>query len=278
MTNIGFQGEKGAYSEYVSKALFTNAQINGYYHFEDVFKALYQKKIHYGIIPIENSLAGSVYENFDLLSQYHFQIINECYLRIEHHLVSLSGTSFEHINTVYSHPQALAQCSVFFKQNPQLKPSFFYDTAGAAKYLSQSQSKTFAAIASTYAAKEYKLQILKSQLANLSKNYTRFLVIAPQINTKVNTSNANYKTSIAFIPKEEKQGVLFHLLKIFATRNINFLNIQSRPIPSKTFQYIFYLDIEGNQHTKEELQIALQELKKNCSSFQNYGSYLIGKN
>ncbi len=285
---IGFQGEVGAYGEYICKNLSDNAKVFSYHYFEDVFKALQKKELNLGVIPIENSLVGSIHENFDLLQKYHFKIISERLLKIQHTLMCRKNSSFKQIKKVYSHPQALSQCSDFFKENPQLKQKVFYDTAGAAKHLMEKKMQDGAAIASSYAAKQYDLQILNDKLANLTQNFTRFLVVTHQnqienINEKINLIPSNledqdYKTSIAFSPKKEEQGILFKLLEIFSKRNINFLRIESRPIPKQTFEYIFYLDIQGQckKSPTNPIQEALDLLQENCSQFQNYGSYPIG--
>jgi len=270
---IAFQGEPGAYSEAAGKNIFgLKHQFIHYKYFEDVFKAVKNNEVHRGVIPIENSLAGSIHQNYDLLQKYRLKIIQETHLRIEHVLMCHETTDLKKITEVRSHPQALAQCSQFFKRK-KISQQVWYDTAGAAKQLSEEQPTHIGAIASIYAAQLYKLKILKRNLENNHQNFTRFLAISTK-----DASLATYKgvkTSISIAPKKNQSGILFNLLEIFAAKKIDLLKIESRPMPNRYFEYIFYLDFEG--HAKSTpIKEALAELKKASASMQVFGSFLQG--
>ena len=228
MTSIAFQGERGAYSEIAAKKLFgNNITISPSFSFEEVFLKVKEKKVNYGVVPIENSLYGSVFETYDLLLQNSLSIISELNLQINHCLLASKNYKFNEIKKVYSHPQALGQCSVFLKslKNAQIIPA--YDTAGSALIsLNESQTPT-AAVASRNASELYGLKILKSNIQNNKENFTRFLVISNKI---LKRDFQNPKTSICFELKSIP-GALFKTLSVFALRDINLLKIESRPIP-----------------------------------------------
>ena len=279
--NIGFQGELGAYSQFAAKNLFGNqVQTVGYRYFEQVFKALKNQQIDFGVLPIENSLAGSIRENFDLLQKYDFNIIGETQLEIQHALIGFPNVSLKNISKVYSHPQALSQCSDFLKSHTFLKSKPFYDTAGAVKRVAEKKEYNCVAIANQFAAEYYGLTVIKNSISNQLQNYTRFIVIAPPETSFSFKGSNKYKTSISFSPKQEQQGILFKLLSIFAQRDINFLRIESRPIPSNTFKYLFYIDFENdlnNSNLSSKTQEALNLLSQECDSFKNYGTYPVGQ-
>jgi len=273
MVNIAFQGERGAFSEIASMKYFgVEVTVSPSFSFEDVFIKVKNGSVDFGIIPIENSLYGSVFETYDLLLQYSLIIVGELNLQINHCLLANQNYKQEEIKKIYSHPQALGQCSIFLKslKNAELVPA--YDTAGSALISLQDKSVPSAAVASREAAEIYNLKILKSHIQNNRENYTRFLIISKK---KMQNDFQNPKTSICFELKN-MPGALFKALSVFALRDINLLKIESRPIPHKPFEYMFYIDLIGNLK-EERVKNALSHLSEISLSIKKFGTYEAGK-
>jgi prephenate dehydratase len=273
MNKVAFQGERGAFSEIASKKFFTgNITTLPSFSFEDVFIKVKKGSAGFGVIPIENSLYGSVFESYDLLLKYSLTIIGELNLQINHHLLASNNYKLNQIKKVYSHPQALGQCSEFLKKlkNAKLVPT--YDTAGSALISLKDKSVANAAIASSEAAGIYNLKILKSNIQNNRENFTRFLVISKSKNYK---HVVKPKTSICFELKS-MPGALFKALSVFALREIDLLKIESRPIPHKPFQYIFYTDLLGSLED-EKVKKAINHLSEISISIKKFGTYEAGK-
>jgi prephenate dehydratase len=269
---IAFQGEYGAFSEQAAIAYFgKNSVPVPKENFKDVFEAVAAKQIPFGIIPIENSVFGSVHQNFDLLQEFSLHIVGELKLRIKMNLMALPKTSLNDIREVYSHPQGLGQSDKFLRtlKNVTLHP--FYDTAGAAKMISDELRVGAAAIASEQAANHYKLKILKKSIETDHRNFTRFLVLSP----KTIQPKHKAKTSLIFATKHIP-GSLVNCLSAFAQRDINLLKIESRPFVGKPWEYLFFVDIEANQ-TNKNCIAAVRELKEHTSYLKILGSYEVGK-
>ena len=272
---VAIQGAPGAYSEAAAKIIFGKRSTTvPMEHFNDVFRSVKDGAVHRGVIPIENSLAGSIHQNYDLLQSYKLKIVAETHLRVEHVLMCHNSTSLKALREVWSHPQALSQCSNFFAKRKSLKPVAFYDTAGAAQYISEKRPGHIGAVASIRAAKIYRLNVLKRNLENNHQNFTRFLGISKGDGSK--SVKGAIKTSISFAPKKNETGILFKMLGVFALRNISLLKIESRPIPNRAFEYLFYLDFEGSPMEKRRAR-AIEHLKEMSSMFQFFGSYPAGK-
>ncbi|MBZ0199959.1 MAG: prephenate dehydratase [Ignavibacteriaceae bacterium] len=268
-----FQGEKGAFSEIACKKYFGSAvDVFPCFSFEDTFINLKKGKVDYAVLPIENSLYGSVYETYDLLIKYSYPIVGELYLQINHNLVAPDKLEIKNIKKIFSHPQALGQCSKFLKtlKKAEILPS--YDTAGSAKMASEKNDGTTAAIASSEAAHLYKLKVLKKGIQNNKENYTRFVVISKKENSGV---VSNPKSSICFQLKSIP-GALFKALSVFALREIDLVKIESRPIPHKPFEYLFYIDLLGTTKEKK-LTLALTHLEEITDSIITLGNYKRGK-
>ena len=271
----GFQGVHGAYSEVATRqVLGARCTAVPFDSFEEVFDAIERGRVNRGVIPIENSLAGSIHQNYDLLLSHHLHIVAETHLRIEHVLMCHPTSSFRKLTEVRSHPQALAQCSNFLRRNKWLKPVADYDTAGAAKAIIENGTLTSGAIAGAYAAELYGLRILKRHLENSPGNFTRFLVIGrtpwrPQRGVKA-------KCSIAFTPAKNTAGILFRILGVFSLRDIDLLKIESRPDPRSPFEYLFYLDLAGSPK-EERVMRALEHLQEMVTHFRLLGTYPVGK-
>lgn len=268
MKIVAFQGERGAYSELAALKYFGGKiQLSPSLTFSSVFAKVKDGLCDAGIAPIENSLFGSVSENYDLLAEHSLFICGEVSLQINHCLLSHTKYKLNELQKIYSHPQALGQCSNFLnKLKAQIIP--VYDTAGAAKMIAENEEPFSAAIAGEPAAKAYGMNILQKQIQNNLKNYTRFLIICKDYSQK---KIRNPKTSICFELKDAP-GALFKALSVFALRDIDLTKIESRPIPSRTFEYRFYADMKGNLQD-DKIQKALNHLKEIAVFVKELGSY-----
>ncbi len=222
--------------------------------------------MEFGVVPLENSQAGSINETYDLLLAYPLNIFAEVILRVSHCLMALPGETLADITTIYSHPQALAQCDEFLsKLKVEVMPN--YDTAGSAKMIKEKKLKHCAAIASKRAAHIYGLEILAPEIETSANNYTKFVAISKQ---KARRAQRN-KTSLVFAT-EHKPGSLFRVLGIFARRNINLAKLESRPSRAKPWEYVFYADFEGHLDD-QACQEAIGELQKETTFIKILGSY-----
>lgn len=263
---VAFQGEPGAYSEQAIYEYFGQVDTLPCEYFDDVFSKVGSGQCEFGLIPIENSLAGSIHQNFDLLLRHNLFIIGEHFLRVQHCLIALPGVKKSDIRKVISHTQALGQCAGYLRElGVRTEPG--YDTAGSVKLLKASGERTTAAIASRRAAEIYCMQILEEGIEDHSENYTRFLVIAPQ--QVVPQSVA--KTSIVFTLKNQP-GALFKALSVFALRDIDLTKIESRPLAGTPWNYLFYIDFLGAL-ADETVRRALNHLGEYALMLRVLGSY-----
>jgi len=269
---VAFQGEPGAYSEMAARAFFPAAiKIVPCSSFEDVFRKADSKPSLYGMIPIENSLTGSIHENYDLLLNHNAPIVGEIKLRISHALLAVPGTSLARIRRVYSHPQALAQCRTFLRKLRGVEVVPAYDTAGAVKMVREKNWTDAAAIGSMQAALDYGMRVLARSIESNKANYTRFLVLGRKPIQPLKPC----KTSIVFAFKNVP-GALFKCLGVFAMRDINLVKIESRPIHGKPWAYMFYLDFEGHAD-EERSRNAMNHLKEITLFLKVLGSYRPGR-
>ena len=264
---VAFQGERGAYSENAVFQFFgAKTQVKPCKDFKDVFDSVCTQETRFGVVPVENSLEGSVTQNYDLFLKYDLKVCGEVIVKIEHCLIANPGTALEDIKVVYSHPQALAQCRSFLEDfGRELIPT--YDTAGSVKMLKEKGLKNAAAIASERAADLYGMHILAKDIADNPENYTRFFVLS----TEDSPPTGKDKTSIIFSAKHEP-GSLYHALGEFAKRNINLTKIESRPTKQTAWEYNFYLDFEGHRSEKQCAE-ALKALEKYAVFIKILGSY-----
>lgn len=271
-TTVAFQGELGAYSEMAARQFFRKTiQVKPCYDFETVFKTCGRTTESFGVIPIENSLAGSIHENYDHLLSHDRKIIGEIKLRIAHNLIALPGTGIKKIKKVFSHPQALAQCSDFLKKIKGAEIIAEQDTAGAVKMIRDKKIKDAAAVASLQAAIDYEMKVLAKNIESNKANYTRFLILGK----KPLKISGKWKTSIVFSFKNVP-GALFKCLGVFAMRDIDLFKIESRPLHGKPWAYLFYLDFEGRLNN-EKRKNALNHLKEITSFIKVLGTYPEGK-
>ncbi|MBI4552485.1 MAG: prephenate dehydratase [Candidatus Latescibacteria bacterium] len=270
---VSFQGERGANSEIAALEFFGDeAEVVPQPSFEAVFDAVERGHSEYGILPIENSLAGSIHRNYDLMLQHTLSIVGELKLRIVHNLLVNKGVKLEDIRQVHSHPQALDQCREFFRVHPGMEPVSVYDTAGAAKLLKERGSGDVAAIASAQAAVHYDLDILARSIEDSPQNFTRFLVLAPQA---ISPKGERVKTSIVF-SVANVPGSLFKAMSVFALRDIDICKIESRPLIGTPWDYLFYLDFRGSADSLPSSR-ALTHLQEIATYFKLLGSYEEGR-
>jgi len=267
MLRVAFQGEFGAYSEMaVYKHFGRKAQPIPLRSFSEVFRRVELREVDYGILPIENSIEGSVNQVYDLFLKHDLKICGELILKIEHCLIANPNADINSIRKVYSHPQALAQCSNFLeKLGCEIIPT--YDTAGSVKIIKDEGVKDVAAIASERAAEIYEMKILARNISDALENYTRFIVISKEDAP----SSGKDKTSIIFSIKHVP-GALYEALGVFARRRINLTKIESRPAKEKPWEYIFYLDFEGHRNEPNCTE-ALKELQSKTLFIKILGSY-----
>jgi len=265
MLRVAFQGELGAYSQAAAVSFFKEP-IDTVPNptFYEALESTEDERSDYTILPIENSLEGSVGESYDLLLTTKLNVVGETYHRISHCLISLQN--LEKIDTVYSHPQALGQCRKFIQDN-HLKPISTYDTAGSVKILLELNRENIACIASRKASEIYNVPIIKEGIEDNSNNYTRFLFLAN--NKKEKTSKD--KTSIIFAIKHIP-GALYNILEKFNANRINLTKIESRPTKSTPWEYNFYVDFEGHQDDRYILD-TIERIRPNTTFLKILGSY-----
>ena len=261
------QGVEGAYSHAAALQYFgENASIYHVAHFEDAMKEVQLGNADYAVMPIENSSAGAVIDMYDLLTRYDNYIVAETFLPVEHALLSVPGAKLSDIKTVFSHPQALMQCSQFLNDNG-FKQISVEKTAVAAKRVVEEGDKTQAAVASEIAGKLYGLELLKPAIQNNQGNTTRFIILA---NRKVYQKNAG-KISLCFeLP--HTSGSLYNMLGNFIFNHVNMMMIESRPIPGRNWEYRFFVDIEGNLQDAG-VKNALRGIGAEALNFKILGNY-----
>jgi prephenate dehydratase len=276
---VAFQGEMGAFSAEAARKLMGDAvELMPCEAFDRMFAAVEGRAADYCLAPIENSLFGSVYQNYDLLLKHNLRIVGEVTLRIVHNLIAAPGVSIEDVRRVYSHPVALGQCLKFLGARPAMKPVAAYDTAGSVKLIMDSGEAGAAAIASAGAAEVYGARVLVAGIEDDRQNFTRFLLLArageageTAAALTANASPADFKTSIVF-SLEHRTGSLYRAMAVFALRDIDLTKIESRPLVGRPWEYSFYLDFVG--HTGERrVENALAHLAEFATGVKVLGCY-----
>jgi len=274
---VAFQGELGAFSEEAVYALFESAELMPCAAFDDVFAAVEGGAADRAVVPIENSVFGSVPINYDHLRQHDVQIVDELNLRIRHHLMGVEGAALDAVREVRSHPQALGQCRRFLRAHlPDAETQPMYDTAGAAQHVAETGSAAVVAIASKAAAVRYGLTVLAAEIEDDSQNFTRFLVLARADTDVARPPDALMKTSIVFALRDNVPGALFKSLAVFALRDLDLFKIESRPRVGHPGRYLFYLDVQGRA-ADEPVERALDHLGEITAELKVLGSYPMGK-
>lgn len=239
---VAIQGERGCFSHEAALKLLPGCQVVPCARSREVFAALQRGAVAAAVIPIENSLAGSVLEHFDLLLAHAVFVQREYRLRINHHLIAAPGVRLQDLRRAFSHPVALDQCRDFFRRHPRIRPEPFYDTAGSVKHVVEQRLRDAAGIGPRQAAQEYGGRVLRSDLEDDRQNFTRFFLVSRKRRI---LPGAN-KSSIAFSLKNVP-GALFKALSVFALRDLSLVKIESRPVRGKPWEYVFYVDIAGGE-------------------------------
>jgi len=276
---IAFQGARGAFSEEATRKLLgLKAEVLPCERFEDLFRSLAEGRTSGAVVPIENTLAGSVHENYDHLQNFELPIVAETSVRIVHNLIAPKGVPFSSIKRVFSHPVALNQCLDFFARNPQFERVPFYDTAGSVKMLVDEGIRDGAAIASAVAAEIYGARILRRSIESDRQNFTRFFLLRrPQYARRHPVraaKNAAWKTSLVFSTRNVP-GALFRALSAFALRDLSLAKIESRPLRGKPWEYLFYLDFLGRMDSPNA-QNAVNHLRELADTLRVLGCYPKG--
>ncbi len=264
--SVACQGVEGAYSGVTANTLFPDSPVRFYKQFEDVFEAVNKGEAKYGVIPVENSTAGSVHESYDLIMKYRFYVVGAYDLKIEHCLCAKADTKYEDITDVYSHPQALSQCNNFLKSFDFTGVNFS-NTAAAAEFVAKSSKNNIAVICSELAAKKYGLKILKRNVQNNNNNRTRFIVISKEL---VIGEDAD-KISLIF-SAPHTTGSLYRVLGRFSMAGLNLTKLESRPIENADFDYYFYVDVMGSVKDKSTLDL-ICALYDELPEFEFLGNY-----
>lgn len=252
---VACQGTEGAYSQMACTKMFALPQIMYFGRFDGVFRAVENGMCRYGILPIENSSAGSVTEVYDLMEKYNCKIVRSLKLKIEHCLLARPGVKLEDVKEVVAHEQSLNQCGEFLK-SAGVKITIFSNNAAAAKYVAESGRADLAAIASAGCAELYGLKVLSRRVSNTDHNYTRFICISKNLEIYDGASKITFVASASHRP-----GALYSLIAKFATRGLNICKLESRPIPGKDFEFRFYFDVDASVHNPDT-QTVLSQLEK----------------
>lgn len=265
---IGFQGVPGSFSQQALHQFFgKDAKSRNYKDFKDVFEALQNDEIQYGIVPLENSSTGAINDNYDLIRDYGFYIVGEQSLSISQHLLGIQESREEDIVEVYSHPQGLLQCSQYLRQHPNIHKRECENTALAAQYIADQKDVRLGAIASYEAAKIYNLKVLKENIQNDKSNTTRFIIFSKQLEK---TEDAMCVSTVFTLNHEV--GALHEVMKIISNHQLNMLRIESRPIIDTPWEYFFYVDFEGSLDDSKVIS-ALEDMKAHTNTFKLLGNY-----
>ena len=264
---VACQGVEGAYAQIACEKMFKSPMIMYFKNFEGIFTAIEQGLCQYGILPIENSTAGSVKKVYDLMIQHNFSIVRTFRLKIDHNLLACPGANLSDIKEIYSHEQAINQCADFLKKLPGAKIIPVENTAVAAQMVSQSGRKDVAAISSRACAELYGLSTLAASIQDEGNNRTRFICISKNMEIYPGAD----KTSIMMV-LPHKPGALYRVLARLYTIGINVTKLESRPIPDREFEFMFYFDLETSIYSDEFVQL-MCELDELCEEFKYLGSY-----
>ena len=269
---VAFQGARGAFSEQASRQLVAGrpVEFKPCEKFFEVFETLRDGAADRAVVPIENTLHGSVHENYDHLLHYHPEILGETYVRVVHNLIGHPDASRAGIERAISHPVALAQCLDFFRRNPGISAESHYDTGGSVKTVMERADLRLAAVASSAAADYYGATILEHSIEDDPENYTRFFLLGPREGRNA-CAEGTRKTSLVFVTKNVS-GALFRCLSAFALRDISLTKIESRPLKGRPFEYRFYVDISAAPQ-QEECANALRHLSELTEFMAILGSY-----
>lgn len=266
--SVACQGVEGAYSQLAAEKLFTLPSIMFFSSFEAVFSAIESGMCKYGVLPIENSTAGSVKQVYDLMISKKFKIVRTVRIKIDHNLLAKKGTSLSDIKEIYSHPQAIAQCSDFLsKLGSHVKITQVENTATAARMVAESDRRDVASLSSRASAAQYSLDVVASAVQNSGNNHTRFICISNSLEIYPGAD----KTSLMLVTPH-KPGALYKMLSRFNALGINLIKLESRPLPDRDFEFMFYFDLESSVYSSKLAEL-LAELEVECDEFTYLGTY-----
>lgn len=265
---VACQGVEGAYSQLACEKLFKHPQVMYFKTFESVFSAIENGFCDYAVLPLENSTAGSVKEIYDLmLSHSSFKIVRSTRLKVDHNLVAKKGTKMSDIKEIFSHPQAISQCAKFLDAMPGVKITACENTAAAAEAVAKSERSDVAAISSYNCVELYGLERLAADIQDRSNNYTRFICISKKLEIYPGAD----KTSLMLV-LPHRPGALYQILGRFYALGMNLIKLESRPLPDREFEFMFYFDLETSVYSDEFIRL-VDDLDAICEEFQYLGSY-----
>lgn len=264
---VACQGVEGAYSQIACEKIFSMPNIMYFNSFESVFAAVDQGLCTYGVLPLENSTAGSVNRIYDLMSSYSFSIVRSTRLKVDHNLLAKRGTRIEDVKEIFSHEQAISQCAEYIKKLGNVKVTVCENTAAAAKLVAESPRTDVAALSSRACADLYGLQNLAESVQDKGSNFTRFICISKKLEIYPGAD----KTSVMILT-DHKPGALYKLLSRFYALGINLTKLESRPLPDRDFEFMFYFDLETSVYSPEFITL-IGELEGSCEQFRYLGSY-----
>ena len=265
---VGYQGVNGAFSQMALRSHFKQeCEEVGYSSFTDMFEDLQKGALDYALFPVENTTTGIIARTYDLFQHYQVYAVGEIVIPIRQDLIALKGTKIEQIREVYSHPEAISQCESLFRKYPHMNPVVYEDTALSVKYVKECNERHKAAIASHLAAKIYDMEILIEGVNDNDANMTRFLVTGNKEEYPEDADKISIRMVLSHTP-----GALYHALGVFASKNINVVKLESRPIFGKLFEYCFYLDFSGNLNDPDVKEV-LRRLEYDCHDLKVFGSY-----
>ena len=265
---VACQGVAGAYSHAAAERLFQLPEIQFYNTFDDVFAAVENGDVEYGVRPIENSSYGSVVSIYNLMQHYNFYIVKSLRLRINHQLLAKPGTKLSDIKEIYSHEQAIGQCDPFLSSLKGVKVTKVANTALAAQMVAESDRADIAAISSRECADLYGLDILKNHIQVTDNNYTRFICISKKLEIYPGANRISLILTLPHVPCS-----LYHMVAKFAAIDVNLTKLESRPIPGSDFEFLFYFDLDASVY-QEDLLYLLSELEASPETFVFLGCYL----
>ncbi len=266
---VGYQGNHATFSEIAVIRYFANQQIEkkGYKNFPSILQDVKDGVLDYAVLPVENTTTGIIARTYDLFAKYGVYAVGEVNVEIREDLIGVPGARISEIKEVYSHPEALSQCTGLFEKYPNMKPMAYQDTAQSVAYIKECNDPTKAALASYLAREYYNMETLLPEVQDSKTNMTRFLVVT---NHEEVTVDAN-KISMMFVAKH-RPGALYNIIGILAKNGIDIVRLESRPIPGKIFEYLFYIDFTGNTKDRE-IQRVLKELQLRCEESVILGCY-----
>ncbi len=269
MTKVGYQGNHGTFSEIAALQYFQGQDMDavGYKNFPSIMQDVENGTLDYEVLPVENTTTGIIARTYDLFQKYAIHIVGEINVPIQEDLIVVPGTKMEDIKEVYSHPEALSQCTGFFEAHPEIQEVPYQDTAKSVEYVKQMQDGTKAALGSWRASQYYQMESLQKAVQDSSTNMTRFFVITHEDQVVKDADKISMMLILRHTP-----GSLYNTLGIISKRGVNVLKLESRPIQGKLFEYSFYIDVTGNLNQKD-IKEMLHELTQRCVECKVFGNY-----